>query len=322
MADAAPTVSVSRELLRILRRHPRQLPERLMLFAVARLGEPTRTWARELRARTDETAIAERCGRIAHETTIASRLDGAVAGTPFFIALVPAYVTFLWSQARMVLRIAALQGRDTTDPAIVAELLVLRGIHPTVEDATRALATLDEPAPKLHGFRERAVAWVQLVRRILVLAAFASPSAPDEERPPRRRQLVFGALGLLIWLSTYVFPVTFMVVMAWGCEHSTRELSALALDYYGVSGGGEPEPAGATAAEKDSRLARARTSLPGARPRRRLAWTIAVGVSITVPIALIALSVSRLVHHGAWATLLAPLAGLALVIALAVRLGR
>ena len=317
MADAASTASVPRELLRILRRHPRQLPERLMLFAVQRLGEPTRAWAERVRARPGADVPA-RCARSVHETIVASRVDGAVAGTPFFIALVPAYVTFLWTQARMTLQIAALQGRDTTDPAITAELLALRGIHPTVEAAAEALAHLDEQPPAPNGWGERFATWVALVRRILVLAAFVSPSSPDDEQPRRARQIAFGVLGLVIWAGTYVFPVTFMVVMAWGCESSTRQLGTVALDYYGV-GGGHDDAVG----PRERSLTRARRQLASTmRSPRQLLWTVAVGISMAVPLLLIVAAVSKHGHHGRWVAFVAPLAGLALVLALARAMAR
>jgi hypothetical protein len=256
--------------------------------------------------------------RSVRETIVASRVDGAVAGTPFFIALVPAYVAFLWTQARMTLQIAALQGRDTTDPAITAELLALRGIHPTVEAAAEALAHLDEQPPAPSGWGERFATWVALVRRILVLAAFVSPSSPDDEKPRRARQVAFGALGLLIWAGTYVFPVSFMIVMAWGCESSTRQLGSVALDFYGVDGGHDD-----ATGPRDHRLTRARHQLAATmRSPRRLLWTVAMGFSIGVPLLLIAEAVSKHGHHGKWVAFVAPLAGLALVLALARAMAR
>jgi hypothetical protein len=313
VADAPEPVSVPRELARILRRHPRQLPERLMLFAVQRLGEPTRAWGQRVRAEAGERELARRCAAELRATIASSRIDGAVAGTPFFIALVPAYVTFLWTQARMVLRIAALQGRDTSDPAIAAELLALRGVHPSVEAAADALAHLDDKPPAASGWRERGIAWFELVRRILILAAFAGPRSPDEPRQSRLRQVVFTAIGVLIWLGTYVFPVTFMVVLAWGCNSSTRALGAVALDYYEVEARADPTAAA------DSRLARARAQLRRAREPRVLLWSIAIGATVAIPLLLIALAVSHRDHVGGWVTFVAPLAGLALVLALAAR---
>jgi hypothetical protein len=336
MADA-DAVSVPRELLRILRRHPRQLPERLMLFAVRRLGAPTRTWAQGVRGEGGEAEAAGLAGRCAEEvraTIAASRVDGAVAGTPFFIALVPAYVAFLWAQARMTLRIAALQGRDTADEAIAAELLALRGVYGSVEEAATALAHLEQQPPTPSGWRERGVVWFELVRRILVLAAFAGPSSPEGARPSRARQLLLGAFGVAIWLSTWVLPVTFMVVMAWGCERSTRELGAIALDYYGVGAAAEAGPSADASADATTegvpgaalppgRLGPGAPSPPGrlarAREPRRLPWSLIAGLSVLAPLGVIALAASTHVHHGPWVAFVAPLAGLALVLAIAAR---
>lgn len=318
MAARADAPSLPRELLRNLRRHPRQLPERLVLFAVQRLAEPTRAWAAAVRERLgdDEAALTARCAALVRETTTVSRVDGAVAGTPFFIALVPAYVAFLWGQARMLLRIAALRGRDPGDPAIAAELLALRGIHPTVEAAEEALRDLDEGVAPSRGWRERLTVWTLLVRRILVLASFMSPASPEgDSRRLRPRQVLMGAIGTIVWLSTWVFPVTFMIVMAWSCERSTRELGALALDWY-VPG------ATAEQAVEAGRLQRLRRRLGRVRSPRQLAWGIALGLSIAIPLLLIALSVSTRASPAGWVRALAPIAGLAVVLALARALSR
>jgi hypothetical protein len=315
MGGDADALSVPRELLRIVRRHPHQLPERVVLFAVQRLAEPTRAWAAAVRARSggDEAALSARGAALVRETTTASRVDGAVAGTPFLIALVPGYVAFLWAQARMVLRVAALRGRDPGDPALAAELLALRGIHPSVEDATAALRHLDEGAAPVRGWRERLAVWTLLARRILVLAALLSPASPERERRLRPRQVLLGALGMLIWIGTWIFPVTFMIVMAWSCERSTRELGALALDWYAAGDASTPSA---------SRLTRLRARLARVRSPRRLAWAALLGLSVAVPLGMIALSVSTRASPAGWVRTLAPLAGLAVVLALSRALAR
>ena len=63
-----------------------------------------------------------------------ARIDGAVAGTPFFIALVPAYIAFLRQEVRFHLRVAALYGKDPADPQVAADFLVLRGVHKNQRD--------------------------------------------------------------------------------------------------------------------------------------------------------------------------------------------
>jgi hypothetical protein len=296
---ASDESSTARELLRVLRHHPRHLPERLAVFAVERLGEPTREWAKSHTA--DETE------RLKRDTVLVSRIDGAVSGTPFFVALVPAYVAFLWAQARMVMRIAALHGRDPSAPAMAAELLALRGVYPTVADAAAALARIGTESPDA-GRRDRVVAWALLVRRILVLAAFASSRDPDH-KSSRARQAFMLAAGGAIWVLTWVFPVSFMIVMSWGCESSTRALASLAIDYYSH-----------TDLHGTRRLERGRIEHDPGRERRSTVRTALLAVSLAVPLVLIGFAVSKPYHDVRWLKLVAPLVGLSVVIALAVRL--
>jgi hypothetical protein len=66
--------SGSRDLAAIARRDPEHLPERLALFAVHRLGEPSRRWARDALADGADpgvvaTTLRHRAGRVA-------RIDG------------------------------------------------------------------------------------------------------------------------------------------------------------------------------------------------------------------------------------------------------
>jgi hypothetical protein len=309
MGSDADVLSVPRGLQRIVRRHPRQLPERLVLLALERLAEPTRGWAAAVRARAagDERQLSARCAMLVRETTAVARVDGAVAGTPFFIALVPAYIAFLWAQARMVLQIAALRGRDPGDPALAAELLALRGVYPSKEEAADALARLDEQPLAADGRRARLERWALLVRRILVLAAFASPASPEQPRRLRLRQVVVAAIGVLIWIGTWIFPITFMIVLGWSCDRSTRQLGALALDYYAVASDEGPR----------TRLERLRGRLARVRSPRRLAWALGLGLSVALPLTVIALSVSNRASPAGWVRALAPLAGLAVVLALA-----
>jgi hypothetical protein len=61
-------------------------------------------------------------------------------GHPFLIALIPAYVAVLCERARLLMRIAALHGRDPGPRQMAAEILALRRIYSSVD---RARATLD-----------------------------------------------------------------------------------------------------------------------------------------------------------------------------------
>ena len=65
------------------------------------------------------------------QTAQVARIDGAVAGTPFLIALVPGYIAYLWQEGVMERRMAALYGHDPGTSRPARRILVLRGVHPT-----------------------------------------------------------------------------------------------------------------------------------------------------------------------------------------------
>jgi len=185
--------SHSRALIQLAYRDPEHLPERLTVFAVQRLGEPARRWAESAHADHPDAdngrLVAEPRGR----TATVARIDGAIAGTPFFIALVPAYVAYLWQEALTILRIGALYGRDPRDLRRAAELLALRGIHPTVEQAQAAVqATMATPlAPKPRSRRSPRT-WMASVKLVLRFGGFLGP--PSHHSRGRLRQ----ALGLAV----------------------------------------------------------------------------------------------------------------------------
>jgi hypothetical protein len=120
-----------------VRRDPEHLPERLALFAVQRLGEPSRLWAREALADGADPGVV--ATQLRHQSGRVARIDGAISGTPFFLALLPGYLGYLWQEAMMVLRTAALYGHHPGALRTGAEMLALRGIHPTVEAARAAI---------------------------------------------------------------------------------------------------------------------------------------------------------------------------------------
>ena len=83
--------SASRDLWRVVYRDPEHVPERLTLYTTGRLGDPSREWAQSMRSRYPRQRSLRSCARSAH----VARIDGAISGTPFFIALVPGYLTYL-----------------------------------------------------------------------------------------------------------------------------------------------------------------------------------------------------------------------------------
>jgi hypothetical protein len=300
----------TKELMRIAYRDPTHIPERLTLHATQNLAEPSRAWAENaLRKRPDATP-AEIAEDLRGQSGKIARIDGAVAGTPFFIALVPGYTSYLWQEARMGLRTAALFGSDPATMRTAAEMLALRGVHPTAEAAEVALREVAEKPPPVSSRRSLRT-WVNSVRYILIFGGFlGAPS--KKERPSGARDLARAAAGVLvgvaIWATTWVVPVTFMIAMAWGCETHCRQLGLRTLALYGGKG--------ATAKEA---IAAADRRNEAGHTRRQVVRSIALALSVAIPIAFVAYANHVRQDTGInWLGALGALVALSLVVAGAV----
>src|ERR1700716_1057352 len=170
--------SGSRELVGIVYRDPEHVAERLTLFAADRYGDTSREWAQSARSARPDTPRAVIADELRTHSAQVARIDGAVSGTPFFIALVPGYLTYLLQETRMTLRTAALYDRDPGSLQTAAEGLALRGIHPSVESAQAALTTVrDNKIPDVPAQRRSLRTWVHSVYLLLVFGGFMSASS-------------------------------------------------------------------------------------------------------------------------------------------------
>ena len=227
--------SGSRDLWRVVYRDPEHVAERLTLYMAGRLGAPSREWAQSARSARPDTPRAKIADELRTQSANIARIDGAISGTPFFIALVPGYLTYLQQEMRMTLRTAALYGREPQDLRTSAEMLALRGVHADVEGAEAALKSVQEKAtPDRPEQRRSWRTWVHSVYLLLIFGGFMSPSVAKEDKGMLGKvRAVFGVLlGVGIWLTTWVLPLTFMIVMAWGCETHARQLGRRTLLYY------------------------------------------------------------------------------------------
>jgi hypothetical protein len=265
-------MSGTRDLVRIVYRDPEHVSERLTLQFTRRLGEPSLVWAEailESPAPADKRRVArELCRRSAE----ISAVDGAVAGTPFLIALIPGYLGYLWQEGVLVLRLAALYGRDPRAMRTAAEVLVLRGIHPDVETAREALEQARAtPMPDKPSERRPIRNWYRSVRMLGVFGGFLSPPSPEPTASALARlRMVAGlAAGAILWAVTWIFPVTFMLAMAWGCESHARVLGRRATAFYS----GEEDSAGLASQE---------------RAGRRVARAVTLILSVAMPVAFVA----------------------------------
>jgi hypothetical protein len=293
----------SRGVVRTVLRDPENVPERLTLLAVDRLAEPSREWAARALAAHPESgrdAIAQTLRAGSAKT---ARIDGAIAGTPFLIALVPGYLGYLWQEATMVLRMAALYDHDPGDLSTAAELLVLRGLYPDIEQAREALvAVRARPIPERPESRHSVRTWVRSVHMVLVFGGFLS--GKKRALSGLRAKLAVAAMLLgvaILWVVTWIFPVTFMIAMAWTCEQDAREIGRRALVHFG---GPEATPP--------------RTP-DGERTLRTVLRSVALTASIVVPIAFVAFAVHAQRHTRLnWIAAVGALVALSIVIAVSV----
>lgn len=305
----------TRGLFRIVYRDPEHVAERLTIYAVDRLADPSREWARSVRESRADTPRAEIAEELRIQTAQVARIDGAISGTPFLIALAPGYVAYLWQEMRMTLRTAALYDRDPADPRTAAEMLALRGVHPDVDTAQASLAAVRAtPVPDHPPERRPLRRWIHSVYLLLVFGGFMSPSTAA----PRKgaRELIRTGLSLLfagtIWLITWVLPVTFMIAMAWGCETHARQLGRRALIYY------DGEEASIAAA-----IATARRRRDRGHDKRAAARAVALFLSVAIPIGFVAyVQHIRNTVGVNWLAALGALVALSLVIATSVLASR
>jgi hypothetical protein len=118
---------------------PQYAPEHLALEAVRRLGPEARRWAGRVRADqpdiTDE-ALAQLAVR---RFTNHARISGAVSGATGVPGAVVDVGVLAWTQARMVLHIAAAYGHDPAAADRASDLLVLQRVHRVADTARVAL---------------------------------------------------------------------------------------------------------------------------------------------------------------------------------------
>jgi hypothetical protein len=303
-------LGATKELVRIAYRDPAHIPERLTLHATQKLAEPSRQWAEKaLRERPDATpaAIAD---DLRTQSSRIALIDGAVAATPFFVALVPGYLSYLWQEARMGLRTAALFGRDPATMRTAAEILALRGVHPTVEEAETALRAVAARPPHVTEGRSLRT-WVNVIRYVLVFGGFLGPPSKAEKPGGVRDWLRAGGellIGFAIWATTWVLPLTFMIALAWGCETHCRRLGLRTLALY----------RGDSATSSEA-IERARRHNDEGHAKRQGLRSIALALSVAIPVAFVAYANHVRQDTGVtWLAAMGALVALSLVIAGAV----
>src|ERR1700744_5166357 len=92
------TLAGWRQLGRIAYRDPAHVAERLTLYGAQHLGQPSPDWAEQVRETRPEVARAVIAEELRTQSAQVARIDGAITGTPFLVALVPGYLGYLWQE--------------------------------------------------------------------------------------------------------------------------------------------------------------------------------------------------------------------------------
>jgi EcsC protein family len=118
---------------------PQYAPEHLALEAVRRLGPEAQRWAERTRAERPGITGDELADLAIRRFTHLARLSGAVSGAAGLPGAVIDVGVLAWTQARMVLHIAAAYDHDAAAPERATDLLVLQRVHKAAETARLAL---------------------------------------------------------------------------------------------------------------------------------------------------------------------------------------
>jgi hypothetical protein len=118
--------------------------------------------------------------------------------------------------------------------------------------------------------------WVHSGYLLLVFGGFLSPSAaapPKQTALDRLKSALSLLLGAAMWVMTWVLPLTFMILMAWGCETHARQLGRRSLLFYGGD-----------AATVDAAIAAADQRQDHGHDRRTVIRGAALFLSVAIPI--------------------------------------
>jgi hypothetical protein len=208
-----------------MRDDPQYAPEHLALEAVRRLGPEAAQWAARERAQRPEAPGDELADQAVRKFVNHARLSGAVSGAAGLPGAVIDVGVLAWTQARLVLHVAAAYGADPVHPDRATDLLVLQKVHKVAESARLALgvAAGRERAGALFGMageRPLGRAMVQLGIRLAQMAGV------------RAAKRIFAK----------VVPGAAIVLGTWANSSATRELAERARTLNRGGPGNLPRP--------------------------------------------------------------------------------
>ncbi|MFI7488883.1 EcsC family protein [Micromonospora echinaurantiaca] len=208
-----------------MREDPQYAPEHLALEAVRRLGPEAAQWAARVRYEQPGAPAEALADQAVRRFVNRARLSGAVSGAAGLPGAVIDVGVLAWTQARMVLHIAAAYGVDPVHPDRATDLLVLQRVHKVAESARLALgvAAGRERAGALFGSGGQQALGKVMLRLGVRLAQMAGVRAAKR---------VFAK----------VVPGAAIILGTWANSSATKDLAERSRALYRQHGTGVPEP--------------------------------------------------------------------------------
>ncbi|MFI6036087.1 hypothetical protein ACIBBD_18340 [Streptomyces sp. NPDC051315] len=161
--------------------------------------------------------------------------EGSVVGGPFLVLIPLAFCAALLRQARTVLELAALDGRDPTARARVGELLVLQGVYEDTRQAQDALARTGRATGAPTRWRRWKALWQVTLRMARLLGVLTPGDEPRDAGRRARRVAVQAWRWLLlgvVFLAGLVAPLVWLPYMAMTYQRVDARLADRVLAYY------------------------------------------------------------------------------------------
>ncbi|MDX2935426.1 hypothetical protein [Streptomyces ipomoeae] len=227
--------SPERSLLASVVTDPGHLPELLADFAVRRIGPAVPEAIASLRRGHPDATEAELRARVVARGRRTVVSEGSIVGGPFLVLVPLAFCAALLRQARTVLELAALDGRDPTASARAGELLVLQGVYENTRQAQDALNRAPRPVGAPARWRRWAALWTVTLRMAHLLGILA-PADESQDAGRRVRRVAVQAwrwllLGV-VFLVGLIAPLVWLPYMAVVYRRADARLADRVLAYY------------------------------------------------------------------------------------------
>jgi hypothetical protein len=226
-----PDAGLARMLLRIVLNDPGHLPENLAGFSLKMLAPGVPAYVARMREENPDADSVALEHVIARRGLREASGEGGFVGGPFIVFIPVAFVAALLAQIKMLLRMAAVSGRDPCDPRRAAEVLVIMGVYGTVDQAAAAMEALPDAGDGAVGRHSAVFAVWGVIWRMAKLLGLVAPAAvnPVSRLVHLGRWLLLG-LALVVGM---VAPMIWLPYLAMSYYRGTVELAERTSAFYG-----------------------------------------------------------------------------------------